>query len=226
MTGRFAAAALAIAVSASLGSAAAAQNNGLPSLAEGAVLVTVIAERGGTCGLLSDWEAAALRAEGRRAIAAEGPEMRAELDAAVIARVAETACDDPLVNVWIEGARRGIEQEMLSHYLAIYRALSQMEGPPAAFIAAAPRLDYAPVIAAIDAKIAEFEAAGVAPEGGGPWPQFVTRTGAAAVDFSGRLADPDATWDRMSADEVSGMVVASALVVELWFAAEGGATPD
>ena len=208
-------------IAAFAGAPAQAQNNGLPSMRKSSMLVMFIAERGEECGLLNAWEAASMDIMARRDRERYDAEERAEVEAEALERAAATACDDEFLNAYIEGSRRGMRGEQFSNFLAIYRGVATMEAPPSVFDAATGRLDYAPAIAAIDAGVAALDAEGLRPEGGGPWDEFMERTGGMAADMADQLGQTDASWDRMTPDEVASYLVDTALVVELWLADQG-----
>lgn len=176
-----------------------------------------IAERGLECGQLLQWEAMALKmqvlqSEGR-ALTAEG---RLEAAEAVRARKAEMTCDDTGLTTYIEGARPGIEREILPPFLVIYHALASLEERPAAFTAAAPRLDYRSPIAHIDAKLAELEAKGYAPEGGGSWEDYRTRLSGTIIDAMNLPESGESVSPRTL--EVLSYISMSGIVVEAWLA--------
>jgi hypothetical protein len=203
--------------------APAVHAQGLPSMSDSAVFLAVVADRGAACELLVDWEAAAVRAEARRAIERfEGPE-RADIRADVARRAGDTACDDDAMTAWIEAARPGVEREYLPHFLAAYRALAMMESPPSVFLAAAPRHDYYEAVTAIDDKIAALDAAGVRAEGGVEWDKFMSRTGEAVAAMAGTLVSGEGDWQGATPDQAAAYMVDAGVVTELWLAAEGEA---
>lgn len=111
---------------------ATAQNNGLPSRAQSAILLELITVRGEACGLLRPWQAPSLRMTTRQEMASFDEECQAEIAAGVEARSPEMACDDSLLNGWIEGAGPNFEPEYLPELLEAYRALASLETSPAA----------------------------------------------------------------------------------------------
>lgn len=181
-----------------------------------AAFIEVAAARGLDCGLMRPWQAAALRALNLRDMEGWTPERRAEVVAEVQRRVAETACDDEALNVWIEGSRPGFDREMLPPYLVVYMTLAGAEAPPRVFSQTALRIDYTPAVDAIEAKLAALEAAGVVPEGGRPWPEYIDRTQAFVSRFVETLADPDAPPAEV--DQAAAWLAQTAHVVELWLA--------
>lgn len=183
-----------------------------------AAFIEVAAARGLDCGLLRPWQAAALRALNLRDMGGWTPERRAELLAEVRRRASETACDDAALNEWIEGSRPGFDREMLPPYLVVYRTLAGEEVPPGVFSHTALRVDYGPAVDAIDAKLAALEAAGVVPEGGKPWPEYIARTNAFVSQFLETLADPDTP--PAEADQAASWLAQTAHIIELWLADE------
>lgn len=198
-----------------------AEAQGLPDMADSVIFVSVAAERGGECGHLADWEAAAVRAEARRALERFSLDERAEIREDAEARALATTCDDPAITAWIDATRPGIEREYLPQFLAAYRALADMETPPSVFLAAAPRRDYAEAIDAIDAKVAALDAAGARPEGGGEWDGFMTHTGNAIVEMAETLVSGERDWQNVTPDQAAAYMVDAGVVTELWLAAEG-----
>lgn len=192
-----------------------AQTQWLPNQEDSLVLVSIIAERGEDCGLLHAWEAAGLQAQVVEGVRVRDSESRARIIETRRTRLAEMACDNELLNVWIEGARRNFDTEILSPYLVVYRAMARMDVPPTVFTATALRLEYAPAIAAIDRKIEMLEASGRVAEGGASWPDFIDRTEAYALEFAALLAG-EGEEGRTSRDRAAGWIAQSALITELW----------
>jgi hypothetical protein len=190
----------------------------LSSRVRSAAMLEVIAERGVDCGLMRPWQAAALRALNRQDMASWEDEARAQAVSETDRQLGETDCDDGTMRLWIEGSSRGFDSEMLPPYLVAYRTLATMPEPPQVFAATTLRLDYAPAIAAIDAKFAALEASGAVAEGGYSWPDYIARTGGFIEEFAATLSDPDASGP--AADEAASWLAQSALVVELWLADE------
>lgn len=160
------------------------------------------------------WQAAALRALNRQDMAGLDDARRAEVVPETARQLAETDCENETMRVWIEGSSRGFDSEMLPPYLVAYKTIAGMQDPPQVFSATALRLDYAPAIAAIDAKFAALEASGAVAEGGYSWPDYIERTEGFIEGFAATLADPEATGE--AADEAASWLAQSALVVELW----------
>jgi len=206
-------AAMAMAVLA--GGPAAAQ--GLPGQERSFALVSMFAERGDDCGLLRPWQAATLRAQVEEASRGWDGDTLARVMEERARLIAETACDSELLNAWIEAAQEGFDAEYLPPYLVVYRALARMDEPPAAFTAVTLRLDYAPAIDAIGSHLDAMAASGRPAEGGKPWPEFIARTEAFALEFAARLEDEgDVADSRYSRGEAAGWLAQSALVTELW----------
>ncbi len=183
-----------------------------------AAMLEVFATRGVECGLLRPWQAAALRSANQQDMANWQDERRKTLAPELDRQLAETTCDNQTMRAWIEGASRGFDSEMLPPYLVAYRTLASMETPPKVFTATTLRLDYAPAIAAIDAKLAELEASGATAEGGYSWPDYIARTQSAIEEFVATLTAADASGG--DADEAAAWLAQSALMVELWLADE------
>lgn len=181
-----------------------------------AAFLEVVAQRGLACDLLQPWQAAALRALNLQDMRGWSEQQTGQVIAEVDRQLAETECDNAAMTTWIEGSSRGFDSEMLPPYLVAYRLLARMEHPPQVFSATALRLDYAPAIAAIDAKFAELEASGAVAEGGHPWPEYVSRTEASIQEFIGTLENPATSGG--TADEAASWLAQSARIVELWLA--------
>lgn len=192
----------------------AAHGQGVSTKVRTAAFLEVITIRGVECGLMRPWQAAALRALNRQDMMRWDNESRAQIVPEVERKLAESDCDDEAMRVWIEGSARGFDSEMLPPYLVAYRMLAKMDKPPRVFAATALRLDYAPAIAAIDAKFAELEASGAVAEGGYSWPDYIARTEGFIKEFVATLADPEASGT--AADDAAAWLAQSAFIVELW----------
>ncbi len=184
-----------------------------PKVRSGA-LVEMIATRGVECGLLKSWQGHALHAlalEDRKGWSAE---LVASLRTETARLIADTDCDAEILTVWIEGASNGFDTEMLPPYLVMYKTLATMEDPPRVFLATSLRLDPAPVIAAIDAKLLELAQSGRKAEGGKDWPDYIADTEAAVLEFVDSL-------EAEGGDQAAAWIAQSALVIEEWYT-EGG----
>ena len=186
-----------------------------------AAFLEVVAVRGVECDLMRPWQAAALRALNRQDMARWDDARRAEVVPETARQLSETDCENEAMQVWIEGSSRGFDAEMLPPYLVAYKAMAGMEDPPAVFAATALRLDYAPAVAAIDAKFAALEESGAVAEGGYSWPDYIERTEGFIEEFAATLADSETTGE--AADEAASWLAQSALIVELWLMDELGA---
>lgn len=178
-------------------------------------LIETIAQRGQTCGLLSDWEALSLKAmalEDRKRL---DTEQQNQVGQVVQEKLSGMSCDDELLNIWIDGARPGFNIEMLPPYLIVYRSMAKMETPPKLFSATSLRLDYTPVLQAIERKLSSLSASGHLAEGGKPWPEYIAGTEQAAREFA-------KTLETEGGDQAAAWIAQSALIVEAWFQAEGG----
>jgi hypothetical protein len=204
-------------VSLALAPPAAAQNSGLPGQQQSAVLVELMADRGLDCGLLRPWQAASLRIQTREAMARFDEAGRAAVAAEIDARRPKTGCDDPLLNAWIAGAEPNFEREYLPELLEGYRAFARQDAPPAVFLEAAARTDYAAALALIDAKLAALEAAGVRPAGQTSWRALAERQAGFAAQISAAISG---TGDagRFSREQAAQIAEDVAHVGELWLA--------
>lgn len=192
---------------------ATAQNQGLPSRDQSVVLLNIIALKGAECGLLRPWEAAIIHSLAEQDMLGWDEPRKARIAAETQTRLAETDCDtSSIVSVWIEAARRGIATEYLSLYLVIYRTMLQMDDPPIIFNDLAERDSSAADIATIDEALAEIEASGASPDGGGPWPQFIERTSEAVREFA-PLLDAGA-----APPEIAFAIPDAIAITELWLA--------
>jgi len=183
-----------------------------------AAFIEVAAAKGLDCGLLRPWQAAALRALNLRDMEGWTAERHVELLGEVKRRLAETACDEETLNAWIEASYPGFDREMLPPYLVVYMTLAGMDAPPKVFAHTALRVDYGPALEAIEAKLDALEAAGVVPEGGKPWPEYIARTNAFVSQFLETLADPDASPAEV--DQAAAWLAQTAHVIELWLGDE------
>lgn len=192
--------------------APAAAQGGLPNREQSVALLNVIALKGGECSLLRPWEAATVQALADQDTLGWAQSRLEAAAAETQALLARTACDEPFLNVWIEGARRGLEAEYLSMHLVVYRALASMQTPPEAFRDAAGRTNPEADIATIDEKLAAIEASGARPEGGGSWADYIASTSAAIERFAPML-------DRGEAPaEVAFVIPRAIAIAELWLA--------
>ena len=189
---------------------AIAQN--LPNQTQSVILLNIIAAKGAECGLLRPWEAAIVQSLAEQDTLRWEDARKAEAASETQTRLAETNCETPVIVTWIEGARRGIATEYLSLYLVVYSTLLQMEAPPQIFGELAQRDTAEADIATIDAAIAEMEASGARPDGGGAWPQFVERTGQAVREFAPMLDAGEAPAD------VNFLMPRAIAITELWLA--------
>lgn len=177
-------------------------------------LIETIAQRGQACGLLSDWEALSLKAMALEDRSRLDPEQQIQVGHVVQDKLSGMSCDDELLNVWIDGARRGFDTEMLPPYLVVYRTMATMEMPPKVFSATSLRRDYAPVLQAIDDKLSSLSTSGHLAEGGKPWPEYIAGTEQAAREFASSL-------ESEGGDQAAGWIAQSALIVEAWFQEQG-----
>lgn len=197
------------------GASASAQDNETPRQYRSLVFVETIARRGLECGLLRPWQSAALSVQVNDAAHAWTEPQRARLDADATAQAADMACEDETLNVWIEGAGRGFESEMLAHFIVIYAALSEMS-PQITLFRETTRLEHhTQARDAIAAKLAELEAAGAIPEGGGPWPHFIEQTSSAATEIA-RGYESGALPERYTPAQIEALITGSVRVAELW----------
>ena len=197
--------------------ALAGQNNGLPSQAQTAVLMELIADRGEECDLLRPWQAESLRIQIRDLVEGFDEARRVEVAEQIESRRPRMRCDDALLNGWIEGAEPNFEREYLPELLEGYRALALLDPPLEAFAEVTGRTDYAPVFTRIDAKLAELEAAGVQPRAG--WSALAERQAGFAVQLAAVLAGTDENV-RFTPEEATRTLADVARVVELWLLEE------
>ncbi len=200
---------------------AAAQAEPVSPKVKSAAFLEVVAAKGAECDLLRPWQATALRALNYRDMENWSAELREELAGETSRRLSETDCDNESMTAWIDGASKGFDSEMLPPYLVAYRAMARMENPPKAFSYITLRTDYAPAIAAIDAKLAALEASGAVAEGGKPWPDYIARTERFVEGFAQTLNSADAAGEK--ADQAAAWLAQAALVVEQWLADEAPA---
>jgi len=171
----------------------------------------MIAQRGAECGLLKEWEALSLHALSLQDREGWSDELLESLKAETARQMAETECDSEMLTLWIDASRPGFEAEMLPPYLVAYRTLAELGVPPHVFAGTALRLDKAPVIAAIDAKLAELAESGRPAEGGKPWPEYIDGTREAILQFVGQL-------EGEGGDQAAAWLAQSARIVETWYA--------
>lgn len=190
----------------------AAAQSGLPSHDESVALLNIIALRGGECGLLKPWEAATVQALADQGSLGWEPSRLEAMERQKQARLAQTACDTPFLNVWIDGARPGLEGEYLSLHLVVYRTLLSFPEATSSASRAVHRTTPDADIAVIDAQLARLEAAGAVPDGGGPWPEFIARTSAAVERYVPMLDRGEAPAD------VAFLIPRAIAISELWLA--------
>jgi hypothetical protein len=194
---------------------ASAQNNGLPSQQESAVLIELIAERGEDCDLLRPWQAASLRMQTRDLVARYDESVRARIREEIAVRRLGMTCEDPILTTWIGAAGPNFEPEYLPELLAGYRALALSKPPMAAFTAVTGRTDYADALARINAKLAELEAAGVRPPGGMSWQALADRQAVFAAQIAAAAANGGEPG-RFSPQEAVRIAEDVARITELW----------
>lgn len=180
-----------------------------PQVRSGA-FVEMIATRGVECGHLKAWQGHALKALALEDRKAWGADLIASLRVETEKLIADTECDAEALTVWIEAAREGFDSEMLPPYLVVYKTLAEMEFPPRVFLATSLRLDPAPVIAAIDAKLEDLAASGRKAEGGKDWPDYIVDTEAAVLEFVDSL-------EAEGGDQAAAWIAQSALIIEAWY---------
>lgn len=179
-----------------------------------AAFLEVIAERGVDCGLMKPWQAASLRALNLRDMNGWSFERRQAFQEETARRLKDTDCTNEAMNVWIEGASRGFESEMLAPYLIVYRTIVGYESPPEIFTQTTVRLRYGPVVKAINAKLEEIQESGAPAEGGKPWPEYVAGIEEAARGFVSTLSNPDASHEER--EQAAIFIAQTAHIVELW----------
>ncbi|MEZ5999475.1 hypothetical protein [Hyphomonas sp.] len=183
----------------------------VPTKVRSGAYMEMIAQRGAECGLLKDWERLSINALTLQDRDGWSDELLASLKAETAKQVAETACDSEMLTLWIDTARPGFDAEMLPPYLVAYKTLAELDAPPRVFAATALRLDKAPVIAAIDAKLAELAAGDRPAEGGKPWPDYIAGTRDAVLGFVDQL-------EGEGGDQAAAWMAQSARIVETWYA--------
>ena len=80
-----------------------------------------------------------------------------------------------------------------------------------------PRAAHAEARAAITAKLMELEAAGAVPEGGGPWADFIARTGQQTNEIA-RAYESGALPERYTPAQIEALIEGAVRVTELWLA--------
>ena len=183
----------------------------VPTKVRSGAYMEMIAQRGAECGLLKDWESLSINALTLQDRDGWSEELLESLKAETAKQVAETECDSEMLTLWIDAARPGFDAEMLAPYLVAYKTLAELDAPSHVFEATALRLDKAPVIAAIDAKLAELAASGRPAEGGKPWPEYIDRTRDGVLEFAGQL-------ESEGGDQAAGWMAQSARIIETWYA--------
>lgn len=201
----------------------AAQNNGLPTQQQGAVLVDVIAIRGAQCELLTPWQAASLRIETRDQIARFDDSTQAAIRSDIDARAKGMTCDDGVLVQWIRGTAPNMEREYLPELLAGYRALAVMSPRPAPFDSVTGRAEYSEVVTRIDAKLAAMVAAGVRLPGGMTLDALNTRQARYAAQIGAAIAGAD-TSGRFTAAQARQIVIDAGRIGELWLEEGRGET--
>ncbi len=183
------------------------------------VFLLVAAERGHACGLVSEWQSAAIMAQALDDAARRESTRLPAVSAQVMAESTQTGCDDPAMNTWIDAARKGFESEFLPPYLVIYRAIARLDDRPKVFDAVALRHDHQPVIDAITAKLAQLEASGAVAEGGKPWPDYIAGIENRLSGISDILRG-DATDGGVGPDQAAAYLAQAAYITELWYEEE------
>lgn len=203
-----------ISLAACLCAAVPAVSHAASNAVKSTAFVEAIATRGHACGLLAPWQASAIRALAVRDMERWDVGQRASLPTEIESALSKMTCESDVLAAWIEGASRGFDSEMLAPYLVVYRVLASYETPPKIFTYAAPRLQYASAVTAINVKLAELEASGAVPEGGGTWSAYIDRTETAARDFVSYLSNEDAAPE--DRDMAAAWLAQSAHIIELW----------
>lgn len=193
----------------------AAQNNGLPSQQQGAVLIEVIAIRGAQCELLRPWQSASLRMQTRDQIARFDDTTRAQIRREVDARVQAMPCDDAVLVQWIDAAAPNMEREYLPELLAAYRALATMSPRPVPFDSVTGRAQYTDVVPRLDAKLADLVASGVRLPGGMTLDALNKRQAGFATQIGAAINGTD-TVGRFTAEQARQVVVDVGRIGELW----------
>ncbi len=191
----------------------------VPGPVRSAVFLEAVATRGVECDLMRPWQASALRAQNLKDMERWSPERRLIFADEIERALSERSCDDEGIGVWINGASRGFDSEILPPYLIVYRTLVSYETPPAIFSSTTARLRYGPAVEAINQKLSALEASGAKAEGGKPWPEYIERIETAARGFVSTLANEDAPLAER--DEAAVWIAQTAHIVELWLLDEG-----
>ena len=184
-----------------------------------AAFLETVATKGAECDLLRPWQAAALRALNLEDMKGWSAEDREAVIAETERRLDGMTCGNDAMNMWIEGARPGFDREMLPPYLVAYLTFVGYEDPPAVFTKTTTRLRYGPAVQAIRDKLAALEEAGVVPEGGKPWPDYIEKTQSRVRAFVATLSNDEASLEDYN--EAAGWVGQTAHIVELWLEDEG-----
>lgn len=198
---------------------ARAQGEASPKVRTAAFL-EMVATRGRECGRLRSWQAAALRALNLEDMSGWSFAQREAMIAESERQLAEAGCDNEAMTLWIDGARRGFEAEMLAPYLVAYLTLVGYEDPPPLFTKTTTRIRYGPAVQAIRDKLAALEASGAAPEGGGSWEEYIDKTGTRVRALVAAFANDEA--DPRERRDAGAWIGQTAHIVELWLAEEAG----
>ena len=183
------------------------------------LFLELVSRRAPQCDLIEAWEGAAVRTQTAQVLRGFDIATQDAFEAQIQDRMAEVACDDEQMNAWVEAFRPGISREFLPPILALYRGFARQDDPPALFLAEADA-GRAEAIARIDARLAQWQAAGITPEGGGDWAGYATRVEAAADRIRDVLASGEA--DGLTPAQASMLIRDSVTVTELWLAAADG----
>ncbi|MAK59524.1 MAG: hypothetical protein CMK09_00950 [Ponticaulis sp.] len=193
-----------------------AQNNGLPNRDQSVVLLQTITTIGAECDLLAPWEVAAIRAMMEQEMSGWPLDRRHAAADEAHKKIAEADCDTPVVTGWIDGSKPNMQGEMLPGFLLTYKTIAEMDERPLVFTMNAVTLDTRPVVSAIDAKLAVLQAEGATPEGGKPWPDYISRT-TDQINTVMKAYMDDETEARMKPDEVAALIAQAVMVTNLWY---------
>ena len=194
-----------------------AQTEAAPQEVQSILFLEIVARRAPECGLLEDWQSAAIRTQTAQALRGYDIASQDIFETEIATRTPTVTCDDPQMTAWIEGIEPGIAREFLPQFLVAYRAFARLDTPPAIFTASATA-DAERAMSLIEGEIARLSEAGVTPEGGGDWATHQARVDEAAVSIADILASGQS--DGMTPADAAVLVRDAVNVTELWLAAQ------
>lgn len=179
-------------------------------------LLVAFADKGLDCDLLRPWETATIRAESERLLTGADEAEAERIRAAAAEQTAATACDDELMNAWIEAARPGIGGEWMPPYLAIFHALATMQPADPEFAERAGDIDFARAAEAIEMRYEALAEDGFVPEGGSDWAAFQQLIDDVAIDLLDAIENGDN--GTFTAAEAEAALAGAIDITRLWLA--------